>query len=87
MRYPGCISLSEAASGAFNVVEYLYITGVFLLIVVRHLNVKTQTLMTRRSAIDILYSDILQQMRLSGASSDVDDALDDIVHDVQADYL
>jgi hypothetical protein len=35
--------------------------------------------------IDILYSDILQQMRLSGASSDVDDALDDIVHDVQAD--
>jgi hypothetical protein len=36
--------------------------------------------------IDILYSDILQQMRLSGAS-DVDDALDDIVHDVQADYF
>jgi hypothetical protein len=26
-------------------------------------------------------------MRLGGASSDVDDALDDIVHDVQADYF
>jgi hypothetical protein len=36
--------------------------------------------------IDILYSDILQQMRLGGAS-DVDDALDDIVNDVQADYF
>jgi hypothetical protein len=47
----------------------------------------TLLMMSEDPLLDILYSDILQQMRLSGASSDVDDALDDIVHDVQADYF